>query len=57
MTLLAKCKGQKIMKKKRKSGAPKQTATCYTLGHRKKGTNGKMFKVIKSGNSRRWQAI
>ena len=54
MGLLKKCKGKKIPTKDRKGGAPRETATCYTIGHRKKGTNGKWFTVIKSGKTRRW---
>ena len=57
MTLLKKCKGKAIIKKNRKGGAPKETATCYTIGHKKKGTNGKWFKVVKFGKSRRWQEL
>ena len=43
-----------IKKKVRKGGAPIRSATCYTIGHKKKGTDGKWYKVIKIGNSRRW---
>ena len=57
MTLLKKCKGKKIKKTVRKGGAPKESATCYTIGHKKKGTNGKLYKVVKSGKSRRWVKV
>ena len=54
MGLLKKCKGISIKKKVRKGGAPIRSATCYTIGYKQKGTDGKMYKVIKSGKSRRW---
>ena len=54
MGLLKKCKGRAIKQKKRKGGAPIRSATCYTIGHRAKGTDGKCYKVIKAGKSRRW---
>ena len=54
MGLLKKCKGIAIKQKKRKGGAPIRSATCYTIGHKKKGTDGKWYKVIKAGKSRRW---
>ena len=38
MGLLKKCKGIAIKKKVRKGGAPIRSATCYTIGHKKKGT-------------------
>ena len=54
MALLKKCKGKAIKKKNRIGGAPIRSATCYTIGHKAKGTDGKCYKVIKVGKSRRW---
>lgn len=34
--------------------APKQSATLYNLGTRRRGIDGNMYKVIRAGKSRRW---
>ena len=57
MGLIKKYKGKKIKKKERKGGAPIRTATCYTLGYIKKGTDGNKYKVVKIGSSRRWSKV
>lgn len=39
---------------KRQGGAPTESATCWTIGSNVKGTDGRTYVVVKSGNSRRW---
>ena len=51
---IKKAKTNNLIKKKRKSGAPKISATCYKIGHTKLGTDLKTYIVVKSGKSRRW---
>ena len=38
----------------RASGAPKASATCFRIGHREKGRGGAVYKITKSGKTRRW---
>ena len=38
----------------RKGGAPRESATCWTVGSRKKGTDGRMYEVRKLSKSQRW---
>ena len=58
MPVLRKYKDRRIPKKTRKGGAPEQSATYYTIGTRKKGTDGGTYRVVKSGESRRrWSKV
>ena len=47
---------QKVLRT-RKSGAPRESATLYELGTILLGTDGNMYKIIKSGSSRRWSKM
>ena len=41
----------------RASGAPKASATCFKIGHTEKGRRGALYKIIKSGKTRRWTKL
>lgn len=44
----------KTSPRKRKGGSPTDSATCWTVGSRKKGTDGSVYTVAKIGKSQRW---
>ena len=41
----------------RRGGAPTESATCRTVGARKRGTDGSVYVVVASGKSQRWQKV
>lgn len=45
------------VKARSKRPSPSSSATEYRIGSKKRGNDGNMWKIIKSGNSRRWSKV